>query len=416
MNRVADKKEITPRRLFALDVLRGVAAALVLLHHLPDPYPHLSYSQVSGWEVDLVVQLVELGWIGVDLFFVLSGFLISGLLYREVDETGGLKVKRFLLRRGFKIWPCYFVAYGGMTLFIASRAALSQDWAKVEFTLGNGFWNAIFLQNYVECTKWAHSWSIAVEEHFYLFLPMLLLLILHFCKNNQQKLAAVPWACLVIIILAPLMRIATLGEFTWRSGEYDWEAIYYPSHLRADTLCFGVLIGYLFHYHRDLAVRIASHKSIGIPLLFFSFALPVVWPLQEHSAYGSIGFTIIAFGFSWLVLAAGLFPETGKTGWKIISIPCKALAWIGIYSYTVYLAHSIIFSLPGTDWSRRTVISFLANYVNDISLLLIDASCFWLLSILLGLLLSKMIELPFLKLRSKIVPSHYVVTDKIQTK
>ncbi len=407
MDQTIDQKN-APKRLFALDILRGVAAALVLIHHLPDPYPHLSYSQVSGWEADVVIQIIEMGWIGVDLFFVLSGFLISGLLYREVDETGGLKVKRFLLRRGFKIWPCYFAAYGGMTLFIALRAALSQNWTKVESTLGNGFWNSVFLQNYVECVRWAHSWSIAVEEHFYLFLPMLFLLILRFCKNNQQRLSAVPWTCLTIIVLAPLMRIATLGELSWVSNGYDWESVYFPSHLRADSLCFGVLIGYIFRYHRDLAIQIASFKSLGIPLVFFSFAVPLIWPLQEHSACGTIGFTIIALGFSWLVLAAGLFPETGKAGNKIISIPSAALAWIGIYSYTIYLAHSIIFSLPGTDFSRRTLLSFLSNYVNDVTLLFIDACCFWTLSILLGLLLSKMIELPFLKLRSKLIPSHYI--------
>src|SRR5688572_1965232 len=98
-------------RLFALDVLRGVAVLLVLVWH----WPGRSGSMGPFYLVSKV------GWVGVDLFFVLSGFLISGLLYKEWDRCGRLNLRRFWLRRGFKIWPAYFAAFGGAMLL---RSAL----------------------------------------------------------------------------------------------------------------------------------------------------------------------------------------------------------------------------------------------------------------------------------------------------
>jgi peptidoglycan/LPS O-acetylase OafA/YrhL len=97
-----------PQRLFALDVLRGFAIALVLFRHVPIAPD--SSEPVLGF-------LFGIGWAGVDLFFVLSGFLISGLLYREVDASGTIDFRRFWLRRGMKIWPSLAV-YGSFTLLL----------------------------------------------------------------------------------------------------------------------------------------------------------------------------------------------------------------------------------------------------------------------------------------------------------
>src|SRR5262249_45555216 len=98
-------------RLFALDGLRGSAACLGLVGHLPDrPYP--SRGGAEFW----VGHVHRIGWIGVDLFFVLSGFLISSLLFKEFARHGDLHLGRFWARRAFKIWPSYFVAYGLMVV------------------------------------------------------------------------------------------------------------------------------------------------------------------------------------------------------------------------------------------------------------------------------------------------------------
>src|ERR1043166_5890812 len=92
---------VEQKRIHSLDFLRGLAVLLVLFRHLPN-------DNTSG-----VLHFIQaIGWTGVDLFFVLSGFLISGLLFTEFNRTGKLDVKRFWLRRGMKIWPSYFLTYG----------------------------------------------------------------------------------------------------------------------------------------------------------------------------------------------------------------------------------------------------------------------------------------------------------------
>src|SRR5258708_7081226 len=98
------------RRLFSLDVLRGIAILLVLVNHMP------MRPEAGSFVEKVVGALSQVGWVGVDLFFVLSGFLISRLLFQELKRTGSLEVRRFWLRRGFKTWPSYFVAFGGMVV------------------------------------------------------------------------------------------------------------------------------------------------------------------------------------------------------------------------------------------------------------------------------------------------------------
>ncbi|MDB4912953.1 MAG: acyltransferase family protein [Gemmatimonadetes bacterium] len=91
------------RRMFSMDIVRGVAVALVLLNHMP-----MGTLPPATWFESFVRTLQDAGWVGVDLFFVLSGYLISRILFQEIDRTGTIALGRFWLRRGFKIWPSYF--------------------------------------------------------------------------------------------------------------------------------------------------------------------------------------------------------------------------------------------------------------------------------------------------------------------
>jgi peptidoglycan/LPS O-acetylase OafA/YrhL len=134
---------------------------LVIVRHLPTN------------EASSALRFIQsIGWTGVDLFFVLSGFLISGLLFSEFDKTGGLNVKRFWLRRGLKIWPSYYLTYGtAMLLTVASTGDTGLLISRAP--------NYIFIQNYMDFeVRWTHSWSIAIEEHFYFVLPLVLLVLI----------------------------------------------------------------------------------------------------------------------------------------------------------------------------------------------------------------------------------------------
>src|SRR4029077_18685201 len=133
-------------RLKELDFLRGIAIILVLLRHIP-----------------LFTFTHNIGWIGVDLFFVLSGFLVSGLLFKEYLKFGDIRPKLFLIRRGFKIYPLYYLFYIPYLVLIVRE----QGWSSVDV---RGFLSDMtFTQNFINGWGWAYgaSWSLAVEEHFY---------------------------------------------------------------------------------------------------------------------------------------------------------------------------------------------------------------------------------------------------------
>jgi peptidoglycan/LPS O-acetylase OafA/YrhL len=132
----------------SLDVLRGVAILLVLGGH--SNYPYVGFWRATGGS-------------GVELFFVLSGFLISGLLFSEYQRTGHIAVTRFWIRRAFKIYPGFYVL---LTVTTAVLILAKQP----EIMLGRAvFFNIIFLQNYVPSAGIIpQSWSLAIEEHFYL--------------------------------------------------------------------------------------------------------------------------------------------------------------------------------------------------------------------------------------------------------
>src|SRR5579871_627813 len=164
------------QRLIELDFLRGIAILLVVGSHAAMP------SQAAGHLNSLVWTWQSWGWTGVDLFFVLSGFLIGGLLFREIKTYGRLDVPRFIIRRGFKIWPMYYVflCLGFLVVMLKNHFSFAHT--------GHLFLPYLFhLQNYdpnglidrpreaVAMFTVNHAWSLAVEEHFYLLLPFLLL-------------------------------------------------------------------------------------------------------------------------------------------------------------------------------------------------------------------------------------------------
>jgi len=289
---------------------------------------------------------------GVDLFFVLSGFLISGLLFSEYKSIQELQLKRFWIRRGFKIFPAFYLFILVTTIFalpsrMPVRVLLSE---------------ALFLQGYFQ-PFWVHTWSLAVEEHFYFMLPLLFILMVRLSRGRENPFRALP--ILSILISAGCLYLRILAA---RHGGQ----LGIPTHLRIDALFAGVALGYFWHFDRD-SFREAGKFWVLIVAILFSLAL-LIMPvfLQLTFAY---------MAFSFIVAWAANRPERpGFLG--------RPIAFIGRHSYSIYLWHAVV-----VLWLAR----FPANwfrfpaYVSAV--------------IVMGVLMSKLVEFPALRLREKLFPS-----------
>lgn len=327
----------------SLDALRCLAIVLVLGYHAP-------YYRVLGTG----------GWIGVDLFFVLSGFLISGLLFEEFKRTGSIDFWRFFWRRGLKIWPPFFLF---IYAFIITRAVSGQTipWRKVLET-------ASFLQSYLSGGMADHTWSLAVEEHFYLMLPLALLLLVFLRRGRANPFTSIPAIFVIVSALCLAMR--------WQYGHR--QAL--MTHLRIDSLFAGVMLGYLYHFKKAWFKRLQGNHALVIAA---ACCLPAFF--VNELKYQVFGLTALFVGFAFLLAwSIDRRPES-KFGALIVGSAAK----IGFYSYSIYLWHLMVLDVS-TQVHHR-----------------LDGLFFWLYvvsAIGAGILAAILIEKPALALRDKKFP------------
>jgi peptidoglycan/LPS O-acetylase OafA/YrhL len=327
----------------SLDVLRGIAILMVLFcHYFLVVRPQDQWANTFGR--------------GVDLFFVLSGFLISGLLFREFKRNGSIDIKRFWIRRGFKIYPAFYVftfstIAGWMAVFHKFPKPIIAD--------------LFFVQSYSP-NIWIYTWSLAVEEHFYLLLPLLLLLLIRIGKGKTNPFRVVPFVSIAFSAVCLYGRIHSYMRW------HDWDRVAYPTHLRIDALFAGVTLGYFAHFDPESfrEGRKAWVLAVGLGFTLGLFLLPSIPQL-----------TFAYMAFSFIVAWAVNQPQRGNRY-------ARPLQWIGRYSYSIYLWQGIgmlvVQQLP-QRWFRLPLYAIIA--------------------ITPGVLMSKLIEVPALKVRDKLFPS-----------
>lgn len=327
-----------------LDILRGIAILLVIGHHFP-------YFRI----------LYQIGWSGVDLFFVLSGFLVSGLLFSEYQKRGNLNITRFWIRRGFKIYPAFYFLML-LTLF----ALLEIHKLDIRKMLAGIF----FLQSYLPHI-WGHAWSLSVEEHFYFLLPLLLLAIVKVSPNKANPFTSVPWVFLFLATACLTLRY--IGFLHGLSGF----TLHSETHLRVDGLFFGVTLSYFYYFHRE---RFQSVAKKPIWLLSIPLLIPMTFMPMNGEFMDTFGLTVIYLGYGCLLLWSVGLPASKNP-------VARFVAWIGKYSYSIYLWH-----IPLRECLYRGHVSFEFFVVGTIA------------SIFFGVLMAKLIEFPGLKIRDKMFP------------
>jgi peptidoglycan/LPS O-acetylase OafA/YrhL len=314
----------------AFDGVRGAAIIGVLLYH----FAVVSYSG-KGAMLALVGVGVNASWVGVDLFFVLSGFLITGILLDTMGDEGYFR--KFYIRRALRIFPLY---YGVMLVLLAATRLMHLRW--------NGTLQYLLLygQNYIferliiggdSQVHLMHTWSLAVEEQFYLVWPMVVLL-----ARTRRRLRLI----LMVTIFACLgLRCISLWAGVSRYTVYFW------TPFRVDTLAWGALACVLlrelnadrmFREARLLAAGgVAGVLAIALLRGGFDFVDPVVQ---------TAGYTLVGGLFAGLLL---LVYQQRYGLDRVASLP--VLRWFGRYSYGIYIFHALTLEMLSGPrvWATR---------------------------------------------------------------
>ena len=359
-----------------LDALRGIAILLVLGRHT-----HI----VETW--------TRMGWCGVDLFFVLSGFLISGLLFQEYKRFGDIRLKTFWLRRGMKIYPAFYV----YTLALALVLPITLPGAKLP--VHRLLADLTFVSSYFEGLS-GQSWSLSVEEHFYLVLPLLLLGLMKLRAKKKDPFAPVPALFLLVAVASLWLRLRAKP-----ASIADYYTYLLPTHLRMDSLFCGVTIGYFFHFKPQLLARVANWRLL---LASFMLLTPVYYIEMEYRWMYTWGLTCTYLGFACLVIWA---VHARFAPGRLLALPFNALARTGFYSYSIYLWHwMVIFYFRRyfeykciTTGSPMVWNSFIERWQWPAAMLL---------SIFIGVAMAVVIEQPVLRLRDRWFPSRSALARK----
>ncbi|MBF0486011.1 MAG: acyltransferase [Candidatus Omnitrophica bacterium] len=356
--------------MIQLDILRAFAVLMIMGAHIPQclfERPSIFTRGLNLW--------MQCGWTGVDLFFVISGFLVSGLLFREYKECGNINLWRFFIRRGLKIYPAFYAF-----LFLTTLYLILYNYPVPSLSKYMG--ELLYIQSYWPHI-WEHSWSLAVEEHFYLFIGLFVLYRVK-CSGSDPFRIFIP---LTILISVECLFFRVLNAYFF---PYTHQSHLFPTHLRIDSLLFGVMLSYLHHFRQDkLKCWVKERASIIGILSTVLIMTSWRWSLFDPFMH-SFGFTFLYIGFGGFLLLFLYHFNMEKTNENWI---LKGTAFIGVYSYSIYLWH-ILFS----RWFPYHVFSRVPNYLlfSFVSLFIYVFG-----SVSVGILMSKLIEIPVLNFRNK---------------
>ena len=337
---VAREKPSLPRRIFAffalelldnrypaLHGLRVLAIVTVVQYHVT---AILSWEEHLALNKDMVDSSLAI-FFGMDLFFVLSGFLIGSILLHSLEKPGGKTIRRFYMRRAFRTFPSYYVV---LTVLALTSVLTVMQKKHLPFEY-------VYLSNFFDPTRtdlvmlW--GWSLALEEQFYLVVP-LLFLVLHFLRSDRLRVVflSVLWsAALVTRIIIYLRHVGP-----WHDLEI-YGALYFRTHTRYDTLVAGVLLA-LVHNRYGAKIgrwlgRPFSRALLALPSLACLWLLLRPWMFGDKYvqivhlfAWGTIT-SVMYFGMLLLLLHGG--------GWIHRLLSANIFRRLATVGYGVYLVH-----------------------------------------------------------------------------
>ncbi len=321
-------KEQQADRVPELDGVRGLAIIFVLVYHIV----RLNPSHVDHPIFDTIYRIAEMGWCGVDIFFVLSGFLITSILLRTKSGEGYFR--NFYARRILRIFPLYYVTITLIFLFMPLL-----DPQKAQSTQAMWPWYYFYIQNWgnafnlIPTNFWiGATWSLAIEEQFYLFWPT----IVH--KLNSKKLAFVGSG---LVLLALGLRVLVVSVKRLRKM-FDYNKVFYFSTItRLDSLILGALLALAFQsaWWRNLLKRIAPFVFVaGLGALGYIVTRNPDSPLVDNYLMYTYGYSLLAVTSAALIVMLATIAESNPLR---VVFRSRVLSFFGKYSYAIYLFHML---------------------------------------------------------------------------
>src|SRR5947208_300582 len=351
-----------------LDLLRALAIIVVVIYH----------AALFGFK--LPGRVDRFGWIGVDLFFVLSGYLIGGQLLAPLARNQRINLGRFFARRALRIMPAYFVVLA-IYIFLSSWREYSEMYSTWKFLLS--------VQNIGlhGGTAFSHAWSLAVEDQFYLCLPFILLF-----ANRWPRAAIIIPSLIVLggILLRTFLAYQNLDETGGVSfrGFQAW--IYYPTWTRLDPLVFGVALAAIEKFRPEWWKRLTNSAIWlwlpGLALIVYALYLgegdyvPVTAAIWQ--------FPLLGLGMAALLVCA----VSPRLPFRRVAIP--GAAFIASIAYSTYLVQKLVIHFVGQFCASNNIA------LTSVWALLGVELCVYAAAIILFLA----VERPFLQLRHRLAP------------
>lgn len=360
-----DPRLATRNRQPGLDLLRALAIVLVVLYH----------AGLFGFV--LPYDLQRFGWIGVDLFFVLSGYLIAGQLLSALARGKPPHVRRFYWRRALRILPA-FLAIVAIYVFLPALREyprMPPIWKFLSFTQNLGLRGG---------TAFSHAWSLCIESQFYLLLPFLLLALARWRRAH--------WVVPCAVVLCGIVIRGLIAHTNLNAPEPSsavWQKfIYYPTYARLDPLTMGVCLAAIEHFRpKWWTALMMMAKWIWIPGLA-AIVLALVLAEDTLSITScALGFPLVALGFSALVICA-VSPEL-----LLSRVAIPGAAFVATVAYSVYLSHKLMIHWTLSFGAAHSIAeTSVTGYLLMLSSILVAGSALFFA-----------VERPFLQMRQRYV-------------
>ncbi|MFA6518491.1 MAG: acyltransferase [Candidatus Shapirobacteria bacterium] len=312
---------ISNHKNLGLDIARCVAILFVLIAH----------GTLFFWKYNTNLNnLIMLGFFGVEIFFALSGYLIGGILLKDVfnsDNSKKVNLFRFYLRRWFRTLPLYYIVV--FVLFLKNRDTFTWQ-------------NLLFLQNFdhKSLNFFAVSWSLSIEEWFYFFIPLVIFLVIKSTRKTKSSFLGV---CLFFIIFSPIARILLV---TLSDPSFDF-GVRKQILFRFDAMSYGMLFAGLRHFYPNIFKNLVKGKIFLITslvgfLISFIYYVPI-----QFGKFNELFFARTLF-FSFVAISSSIFVvglEKITTNISSKNFFTILVSFVSLTSYSAYLVHTEVFSL-----------------------------------------------------------------------